>query len=49
VKITDFMRETKIVPREKKFSESETSSEENDNTSNAGATTWVKADKTPNL
>jgi hypothetical protein len=37
----DFVRETKIVLREKKYSESETSSEESDNTSNAGATTWV--------
>jgi hypothetical protein len=45
----DFVRETKIVPREKKYSESETSSEESDNTSHAGATTWVKEEKTPNL
>jgi hypothetical protein len=33
----------------KKYSESETSSEESDNTSNVGATTWVKEDKTRNL
>jgi hypothetical protein len=33
----------------KKYGESETSSEESDNTSNAVATTWVKEDKTPNL
>jgi hypothetical protein len=44
----DFVRETKIVPQEKKYSESETSYEESGNTSNAGATTWVKEDKTPN-
>jgi hypothetical protein len=31
------------------FSENETSSEESDNTSNVGATTWVKEEKTPNL
>jgi hypothetical protein len=36
--------------REKKeYSESSTSSEESDNTSNVGATMWVKEDKTPNL
>jgi hypothetical protein len=36
------------VCREKKrYSESERSSEESDNTSNAGATTWVKEVKTP--
>jgi hypothetical protein len=34
---------------EKKYSKSETSPEESDNTSNAGATTWVKEGKTPNL
>jgi hypothetical protein len=34
---------------EKKYSESETSSEESDNTSSAGATMWVKEDKPPNL
>jgi hypothetical protein len=37
---------------ETKYCESQTSSEENDDsndTSNAGATTWVKEDKTPNL
>jgi hypothetical protein len=33
----------------KKYSESETSSDESDNTSNAGATAWVKEGKTPNL
>jgi hypothetical protein len=32
-----------------KYSESETSSRESNNTSNAEATTWVKKDKTPNL
>jgi hypothetical protein len=45
----DFVRETKIVPWEKKYSEGETRSEESNNTSNVGATTWVKEDKTPNL
>jgi hypothetical protein len=35
--------------RKKKYSESETSSEESDNTSNTGATTWVNEDETPNL
>jgi hypothetical protein len=35
--------------REKKYSEGEISSEESDNTSNAGATTWVLEDKAPNL
>jgi hypothetical protein len=45
----DFVREIKIVLREKKYSESETSSQESDNTSNAGAATWVKEGKTPNL
>jgi hypothetical protein len=34
----DFVKETKIVQREKKYSESETSSEESGNTSNVGAT-----------
>jgi hypothetical protein len=33
----------------RKCSESETSSEESGNTSNSGATTWVKENKTPNL
>jgi hypothetical protein len=33
----------------KKYSESEISSEESDNTSNVGATTWVKEDKMTNL
>jgi hypothetical protein len=45
----DFVRKTKIVQREKKYSESETSSNESDNTSNAGATTWIKEHKTPNF
>jgi hypothetical protein len=45
----DFVRETKIVTQEQKYSESETRSEESDNTSNAGPTMWVKEDKTPNL
>jgi hypothetical protein len=35
--------------RDKKYSESETSSDESDNTSNAVATSWIKEDKTPNL
>jgi hypothetical protein len=41
----------RIVQLEHSYSESETSSEESDNTSNAGTTTWVKEDenKTPNL
>jgi hypothetical protein len=34
---------------EKKYSESERSSKESNNTSNVGATTWVKEDTTPNL
>jgi hypothetical protein len=34
---------------EQSYSESETSSQESDNTSNAGVTTRVKEDKTPNL
>jgi hypothetical protein len=45
----DFVRETKIVPRDKKYTESETNSEESSNTSNAAPTTWVKEDKKPNL
>jgi hypothetical protein len=44
-----FVREIKIVLREKKYSESETSSEESDHTSDAGETMWVKEDKMPNL
>jgi hypothetical protein len=32
----------------KKYGESETSSKESDNTSNVGATTWVKEDNMPN-
>jgi hypothetical protein len=43
------VREIKTVLPEQSYSESETSSEESDNTSNAGATTWVKEDETPNL
>jgi hypothetical protein len=43
------VRETKIVLQEKKYSESETSSKESDNISNAVATTWVKEDKMTNL
>jgi hypothetical protein len=35
--------------REKKIQWKWNKLEENDNTSNAGATTWVKEDKTPNL
>jgi hypothetical protein len=38
-----------LCHQKKKYSESETSFEESDNTSNAGATTWVKENKTPNL
>jgi hypothetical protein len=34
---------------EKKYSDSETSSEESDSTSDAVATTWVKEDIMPNL
>jgi hypothetical protein len=33
----------------KKNSDSETSSEESDSTSDAGATMWVKEDRMPNL
>jgi hypothetical protein len=43
------VRETKIVQQKKKYCESETSTEESDNTSNADATPWVKENKTPNL
>jgi hypothetical protein len=42
----------KIVRPKQSYSESQTSSEESDDsnhTSNAGATMWVKKDKTPNL
>jgi hypothetical protein len=35
--------------RKEEHSESETCFEESDNTSNAGATTWVKEDKMPNV
>jgi hypothetical protein len=45
----DFERKIKIVPQEKKYSESETSSEESDNTSNVVATMCVKEVKTSNL
>jgi hypothetical protein len=38
-----------VLQEKKKYSESETSSEESDNTSNAGATMQVNEDKTPNL
>jgi hypothetical protein len=43
------VRERKTVQPEKNYSESETSSEESDITSDAGATTRVKEDRTPNL
>jgi hypothetical protein len=39
----------KIVRPEKYYSDSETSCEESDSTSDVGATTWVKEDRTPNL
>jgi hypothetical protein len=48
----DSVRERKIVHPKKSYSERQTSSEKRDNsnsTSNVGATTWVKEDKTPNL
>jgi hypothetical protein len=45
----DFVRETKIVPREKKIQWKCNKLEESDNTSNAGATRWLKENKTPNL
>jgi hypothetical protein len=41
--------ERKIVWLEKNYTDSGTSSEESDNTSDAGATMWVKEDRTPNL
>jgi hypothetical protein len=44
-----FCERNKNCAARKKYSESETSSEESDSTSNAEATTWVKEDKTPNL
>jgi hypothetical protein len=44
----DFVKQ-KLCREKRKYSESETSSEESDNTSHAGATTWVKEDKPPNL
>jgi hypothetical protein len=37
------------VRLEKKYSDSETSSEESDSTSDAGVTAWVKEDTTQNL
>jgi hypothetical protein len=45
----DFVREKLSCKKKKKYSESETSSQESNNTSDVGATTWVKEDKTPNL
>jgi hypothetical protein len=45
----DFVRETKIVMREKNTVKSETSSKESDNTSIAGPTTWIKEDKMLNV
>jgi hypothetical protein len=48
----DSVRERKIVRPKQGYSERQTSSEErddNNDTSNAGATTWVKEDKTPIL
>jgi hypothetical protein len=44
-----FCERNKNCAVRKKYSESEKSSKESDNTSNAGATKWVKEDKTPNL
>jgi hypothetical protein len=49
VKNDDFEGNKNCVVRKKKYSESETSSEESGNTSNVGATMWLKEDKTPNL
>jgi hypothetical protein len=37
------------VRPEQSYSENETISKESDNTAYAGATTWVKEGKTPNL
>jgi hypothetical protein len=48
----DSVRERKTVRPKQSYSERQTCSEELDEsnaTSNAGATTWVKEDKTPNL
>jgi hypothetical protein len=48
----DSVRERKIVHPKQTYSESQTSSEESDDSndiSNAGATTWVKEDKMPDL
>jgi hypothetical protein len=45
----DSVIETKIVWPEKSYSGSETIFEESDSTSDVGATTWVKEDRTPNL
>jgi hypothetical protein len=41
--------ERKIVRPKKNYSDSERNSEESDSTSDVGATTWVKEDRTPNL
>jgi hypothetical protein len=46
------VRERHTVRPKQSYSESQTSSEESEDsndTSNAGATMWVKEDKTPNL
>jgi hypothetical protein len=43
------MTERKIVWPEKNNSDSETGFEKSDSTSDAGAVTWVKEDRTPNL
>jgi hypothetical protein len=48
----DSMSERKIVRPRQSYSENQTGSEESNNsndTSNVGATTWVKEGKTPNL
>jgi hypothetical protein len=48
----DSGRERKIVCPKLRYTESQTGSKESDDsndTSNAGATTWVKEDKMPNL
>jgi hypothetical protein len=45
----DSVTERKIVRLEKNYSDSETSFEESDSTSDVGATTWVKEDRTANL
>jgi hypothetical protein len=43
------MTEIQIVSPKQSYSESQTSSDESDDTSNAVATMWVKEDRTPNL